>query len=352
MTVPSTMRAYRLLGWEQPPEVVEVPVPEPGAGEVLVEVAGNGLCHSDITMRQMPAAFGEAVGWAMPFTLGHEVGGRVAATGDGVDGLADGEPVALVSPSSCGRCWWCTRGLDGTCPHGLVGRGYGADGGLADYVLVNDVRAVLPIGGLDPVHAAPLTDAGATSHHAVARVASRLDDDAAVAVVIGTGGLGALALQLLRALTPAQVIAVDTNEARLAYARELGAHHTVIGVDGDTRAQLASITGGEGAHAVLDFVGVDDTIAAGVASVRPAGAFALVGAGNGTLHAPWMHGLPREAEVFTFQGSNIADAQAVLQLAGDGRIRADVDRFSFDQIDDAYAAMEAGTLRGRAVITP
>ena len=72
----------------------------------------------------------------------------------------------------------------------------------------------------------------------------------------------------------------------------------------------------------------------------------------GSLHVPWMGGLPREAEVFTFQGSNISDARAVVQLAGDGRIRSDVDRFSFDQIDDAYAAMEAGTLRGRAVVTP
>jgi propanol-preferring alcohol dehydrogenase len=345
------MRAYRLLAWEQAPVVVEVPVPEPGPGEILVQVAGNGLCHSDVTMRQMPGAFAEAVGWVVPFTLGHEIGGRVAALGTGMADLTVGEAVALVSPTSCGRCWWCTRGLDGTCPHGLVGRGYGADGGLADYVLVRDRRALIPLGTLDPVHAAPLTDAGATSHHAVARVAERLEDDSR-AVVIGAGGLGAFAVQLLRALTRAEVIAVDTNPARLEYVRELGAHHTVVGVDDDTRGALVELTGGEGAHAVFDFVGVDDTIATGLASVRPAGAFALVGAGNGSLHAPWIRGLPREAEVFTFQGSNIADARAVVRLAEEGRLRADVDRFGFDEIDDAYAAMEAGTLRGRAVVTP
>ena len=299
----------------------------------------------------MPAAIGEAIGWAMPFTLGHEVGGRVAALGGGINDLTEGEAVALVSPSSCGRCWWCTRGLDGTCPHGLVGRGYGADGGLADYVLVRDRRAVITLGTLDPVHAAPLTDAGATSHHAVARVAERLDDGG-TAVVIGAGGLGSLAVQLLRALTRADVIAVDTNPARLAYVRELGAHHTLSGIDGDTRAALRELTDGEGADVVLDFVGVDDTISTGIGSVRPAGAFALVGAGGGTLQAPWMGGLPRDAEVFTFQGSNIADARAVVRLAEDGRIRADVDRFSFDEIDDAYVAMEEGTLRGRAVIVP
>ncbi len=351
MTVPSTMRASRLLDWQQAPAVVEVPVPEPEPGEILVQVAGNGLCHSDVTMRAMPGAIGEAIGWVVPFTLGHEIGGWVAALGDGVTDLRDGDAVALVSPSSCGRCWWCTRGLDGTCPHGLVGRGYGADGGLADYVLVRDRRAVIPLGTLDPVHAAPLTDAGATTHHAVARVAERLEDDTR-AVVIGAGGLGAFAVQLLRALTRAEVIAVDTNPARLEYVRELGAHHTVTGVDGDTRAALAELTGGEGAHVVLDVVGIDDTIATGIASVRPAGAFGLIGAGGGTLHAPWSGGLPREAEVFTFQGSNVADARAVIRLAEAGRIRADVDRFGFDEIDDAYAAMEAGTLRGRAVVTP
>ena len=70
-----TMTAYRILGWEQAPELVEVTVPRPGPGEVLVEVAGNGLCHSDVSMWQMPAAIGEAIGWRVPFTLGHEVGG-------------------------------------------------------------------------------------------------------------------------------------------------------------------------------------------------------------------------------------------------------------------------------------
>jgi propanol-preferring alcohol dehydrogenase len=207
------------------------------------------------------------------------------------------------------------------------------------------------LGSLDPVHAAPLTDAGATSYHAVRRVTPRLPPGS-TAIVIGAGGLGAFAIQLLRELTPARVVALDTNPARLEYARELGAHETVAGVDDGTGPELAACTGGEGAHAVLDFVGVTATITAGIGAVRPAGAFALVGAGGGTLAAPWMGGLPREADVFTFQGSNIADARDVIALAEQGRIRADVDRFTFEQIDEAYGAMDAGTLRGRAVVVP
>ncbi|MEY2456470.1 MAG: alcohol dehydrogenase, propanol-preferring [Acidimicrobiaceae bacterium] len=106
------MTAYRLLDWERPAELVEVAVPVPGPSQVLVKVAGNGLCHSDLAMAQIPAVFGEALGWQMPFTLGHEVGGWIDEVGEGVIGLAPGDPVALISPHSCGACSFCVRGQD------------------------------------------------------------------------------------------------------------------------------------------------------------------------------------------------------------------------------------------------
>ncbi|MDQ3147260.1 MAG: alcohol dehydrogenase catalytic domain-containing protein, partial [Actinomycetota bacterium] len=164
------MTAYRMTGWEQPPEAVAVAVPRPGPGELLVKVAGNGLCHSDIAMPKIPASIGRSLGWEMPFTLGHEIGGWVEELGSGVVDHAVGDPVALVSPHSCGRCSYCVRGRDSACVHGGTGRGYGRDGGLAPYVLVQAARGVIPLGGLDPVVAGPLTDAGATSYHAVKRV--------------------------------------------------------------------------------------------------------------------------------------------------------------------------------------
>ncbi|MFP3900470.1 MAG: alcohol dehydrogenase catalytic domain-containing protein [Acidimicrobiia bacterium] len=353
-----TMRAYRVVRWGQPPELTEAPVPVPGPGEVLVEVAGTGLCHSDIAMSRMPADVGESLGWRVPFTLGHEVGGRIAAlgtdagaAGPGARVLAEGDPVVLVSPASCGRCPYCVRGQDSACPHGLVGRGYGRDGGLAEYVVARAPREVVPLRSLDPVVAAPLTDAGATSYHAVRRVLPRLVPGS-TAVVIGVGGLGAFAVQLLRVLSPARVVAVDAAPARLEVARELGAHEVVEGVDEATGPALRAATGGEGVHAVLDFVGVDATIAAGLGALRPHGVFALVGSGGGTFRRPWFGSLPREAEVFTFQGSCIADAHEVVALAEAGRIRTDVQLFPFDRVADAYAALEAGELRGRAVVTP
>jgi alcohol dehydrogenase, propanol-preferring len=349
------MLAYRIVEWEQPPRLVDVPVPEPGPGQVLVKVAGNGLCHSDATMSLLPGSLGEPLGWRVPFTLGHEIGGWIAAVGSGVPGgvtgLAEGDPVALVSPSSDGTCDYCLRGQDSACPNGLVGRGYGQDGGLAEYVLVGSTRPVIKLSTLDPVAVGPLTDAGATSFHAVKRVRDRLEPGS-TAVVIGAGGLGSFAVQHLRAASAARVVAVDTNPARLAYATELGAHHTLEGVTPDTVADLHELTGGEGAAAVLDFVGTDETVAAGVASVRPYGAYGCIGAGGGTLRAPWYGGLPRDGEVFNFQGSCISDARDVIALADAGLIRSDVDVFPLDRVEEAYGRLEAGELRGRAVVVP
>jgi len=344
--VTDSMRAYRMAQWATPPRTEEVAVPPPGPGQALVRVAGCGLCRSDLGMWRLPRSAGERLGWAMPFTLGHEAAGWIAALGAGLTGFAEGDAVALAASASCGTCWQCVRGQDNCCPRGLAGRGYGRDGGLADYVLVEDRRGLLKLGTLDPRHAGPLTDAGATAYHAVRRATGRVHPGG-TAVVIGAGGLGAFAVQFLRVLTGAKVVAVDTNPERLDYARSVGAHECVAE---PTVEHLRAVVGARGADAVFDFVGTDATIAAGVASVRAGGAFALIGSAGGRLDRAWFGSLPRDGEVYTFQGSTVADAQEVIALAGAGLIRNDVEEFPFSQTDDAYARLAAGTLNGRAVI--
>lgn len=345
-----TMTAYRIVEWGRAPELVEVPIPSPGPGEILVEVAGNGLCHSDVGMASMPGAIGEAIGWKVPFTLGHEVGGRVAALGTGVVGIGVGDAVAVMSPRSCGRCSWCARGADNNCDDSIVGRGYGMDGGLARFMVVQSARELIPLRTLDPLVAGPLTDAGATSYHAVRRCLHRIPP-AGSAVVIGAGGLGAYAVQHLRELTTAQIVVVDPSSARRDYAVELGAHHVIDGVDESTIGAVLTHLGG-GADAVLDFVGIDSTIDAGLRCTGKGGAFALVGAGHGSLTGTLFDRLPRDGEVFTFQAPTIADTLDVLALADDGRLRVDVDLYPLDRVAEAYEAMERGELRGRAVVTP
>jgi len=182
---------------------------------------------------------------------------------------------------------------DARVPNGSDEKKLAARKPIRSHVVAKAPRDVIPIGSLDPRTAAPLTDAGATSYHAVKRVLPRLAPGTA-AIVLGAGGLGAFAVQFLRALSAATVIAVDTNPARLDYVRDLGAHETVTGVDESTARELARLTNGEGAAAVLDFVGIDSTIDAGVAAVRPYGAYALIGSGGGKLRRPWGGGLPHD----------------------------------------------------------
>lgn len=346
------MAAYRITTWLEPASLEEVAVPEPGPGQVRVRVAGCGLCHSDLAMGLIPAELGAALGWTVPFTLGHETAGWIDAIGPGVSGLVEGAPVAVASPASCGTCRWCRRGAENACPNGLMGRGYGRDGGLAEHVLVDDPgRVLFPLGDLDPVVAGPLTDAGATVHHAVRRLAPRVHGDGTV-VVLGAGGLGSFAVQLARLLTPARVVAVDPNPVRRSLALELGAHEVVDGVDEGTAAALADVLGSDPVDAVVDLVGTDATIDLGVTTVAAGGAVALVGAARGTLRRPWYATLPRDGEVFTFQGSDLADARAVIALVADGRLRVDIDPFDLADVAHAYDALEHGRLQGRAVIRP
>ncbi len=348
--MPEMMKAFRLVEWEHPPELTETPIPSPGPGEVLVEVAGNGLCHSDVGMALAPAAFMEPLGWRVPFTLGHEVGGYVAALGPGAAGFAVGDPVAVISPHSCGHCIWCARGQDNNCDDSIVGRGYGIDGGLARYMLVATTRELVKLHTLDPVVAGPLTDAGATSYHAVKRAIPRIPPGGS-AVVIGAGGLGAYAIQHLRALTSARIVAVDISADRRSYATELGAHDVLEGVNDDTTAELQRLLEG-GANAVFDFVGNDLSILHGLQSTAKAGSYALVGAGNGSLRGTMFDKLPKDGEVFSFQAPTIADTLEVIALAEAGQLRVDVDLFPLDRVAEAYEKMEQGELRGRAVVIP
>lgn len=346
------MRAVRVLDWGRAPTLVEMPVPDPGPGQVRVRVAGCGLCHSDLAMAGVPEAFGQAMGWRVPFTLGHETAGHVDAVGRDVVGWAEGEAVALVSTASCGRCRRCRRGRENTCAESLVGRGYGRDGGLADHVIVDDPdRALLQLGGLDPRLAGPLTDAGATTHHAVARVAPRVGDDGAV-VVLGAGGLGVFAIQLVRALTTARIVVADPDPERRALAARRGADDVVDGVDADTVEVVRLLLGDREVDAVLDLVGTDATIGAAAALVAPGGALGVVGAGGGTLRRPWFGGLPRDADVFSFQGSDLADARGAIALAAAGRLLVDTEPFALDDAEAAFAALEAGGLTGRIVLHP
>jgi len=344
----ATMTAFQLVEWGQPAEFREVEVPRPGAGEVLVKVAGVGLCHTDVHFLAPESNFG----YPTPFTLGHETGGWVEELGPGTSrsdlgGFAVGDPVVAAGIHSCGRCYFCVRGHDNYCPSGSTGRGYGLDGGLAQFVVV-PARELIKLTALDPARAAPLTDAGVTSYHAVKKVLPKLAPGQS-AIVIGVGGLGGYAVQYLRRFSAARVIAVDVAPHRLAAALDLGAHDALIS-DDNTASALRKLAP-HGAAAVLDFVGTDDTMRLALASGAAMGSIGIVGAGGGSAPIGW--GLvPLECEVFIPQGGTIADLRDVIALAEAGEIRVDVELFPFAETAETYAKFARGELRTRAVVTP
>jgi len=344
------MRALRLLNWKSDPELVEVPDPEPGPGEVLVRIGGAGACHSDLhIMRE----YGGEAAWGLPFTLGHENAGWVRALGPGAAGVEVGQPVAVYGPWGCGTCGRCQAGAENYCENRAaapITGGLGGDGGMADHLLVPAARNVLPLpGGLDPAAAAPLTDAGLTPYHAVRRSWGKLAPGS-TAVVIGAGGLGHLAVQFLKATTAARIIAVDLRDDALELARRHGADLALRSGE-NAAGEIRAATGGVGADVVLDFVGADATLALGAAAARVLGDLTIVGIAGGTLPVAF-HGFPFEVSVQTTYWGTRPELAEVLDLAARGLVRPEVTTYPLDQAVEAYHALEAGKISGRAVIVP
>ncbi len=344
------MKAFQLVEWQQPPELREVEVPTPGPGEVLIKIGGSGACHSDLHIFGYPPGLRP---WNPPFTIGHENAGWVEELGTGVEGLELGEAVAVYGPWGCGRCRPCRQSKENYCERkaeiGAFGGGLGRDGGMSEYMLVPSARLLVPLGDLDPAEAAPLTDAALTPYHAIKR-SLHLLVPGSTAVVIGVGGLGHMAVQILRALSPARIVAIDLDDAKLELAREVGADDTVTS-SGSAAGEVQELTHGLGAEVVLDFVGVEATIALAASCVRAEGNVTIVGAGGGSF--AWRFGaLAPEAALTNIYWGTGVDLIEVLELARRGAIRAHIERFPLDRVEEAYDRLRAGTLRGRAVIVP
>jgi len=333
-------------------ELVDVPDPEPAPGEVIVRVAGAGLCHSDLHVLALPFEV-----FPLPLTLGHEVAGHVESIGAGVEGWSGGEPVLVHLAWSCGACRQCRAGRDNACAaYGRHGSppapGLGPAGGMAERVAV-PARHIVPLGDLDPVTSAPLADAGLTPYHAIASELHRLVPGS-TAVVLGVGGLGHMGVQLLEAMTAATVIAVDLDPAKLDAARRLGAEHAIVS-DATTAAAVLDLTGGYGADVVFDFTGVEATIALAMATVMPEGAIRIVGLGGGSLTYPASGDpitLPWGVAVTRAYGGTRRDLDEVLALTRAGRIHVEVEQHPLADGVAVFHALERGEVQGRAVLVP
>jgi propanol-preferring alcohol dehydrogenase len=336
------MLAARLFAEEPRLRLVDVPVPEPFREEVLVQVAGCGVCRSDLHI--LDGLFPELV--RPPVTLGHEIAGRVAALGPDVDGLVEGAGVAVMVGWGCGSCALCISGAEHLCANGDEA-GATKDGGFAEYVLVPHGRFLVPLGELDPIEATPLGCAGITARAAIRRAQPVLTG-AATLVVIGAGGLGQYAIQLAQVLTEARVVAVDAAEPRRRRAAQLGA--TAVGA-GDALAEIRELTQGRGAEAVLDFVGTDETLALAGEVVATRGIVALIGLAGGRVPFHFFGTAP-EATLTTVVAGSIRDLEDVVELARSGRLESEIDQYPLSSIHAALDDLRGGRIAGRAVLVP
>lgn len=344
------MRAYRMHAWHEGARLEDVPVPEPGPGQVLLRIGGAGACHSDLhLMRDWDPGLMPMLERApLPFTLGHENAGWIA--GGDAGSLPEGAPVVVSPTWSCGRCRSCRRGETHQCEDesASLGGGLGLDGGLADYMLAPG-HCLIPLRGLEPWQAAPLSDAGLTSYHAVKRCLPVLAPDT-TALVIGVGGLGHLAVAFLRVLTGAQVVAADVDPQALEVAARQGAD-LCLASDAHTAERVREATRGRGAHAVLDFVGAEATLQTAVGSAARGGQIAVVGIGGGTIPMGFGAVPPGVGVVCTLGGST-SELEEVVALVESGRVRPAITRFPLGEVDAVYEKLHRGEIAGRAVLVP
>ncbi|WP_181781022.1 NAD(P)-dependent alcohol dehydrogenase [Pseudonocardia pini] len=341
------MRAVRLHSYDEAPQLDEVAEPEVrGPHDVLLRVAGAGLCRTDLHIRD--GWFAPAVPVDLPLTLGHENTGVVEAVGSAVGAVAVGDVVICHPQQSCGTCAACRVGHDMQCSAGLSFTGVNRAGGFADLLLTSD-RGVLRIpAGLDPVDLAPHADAGLSAMH-VARKAAPLLGPGTTVVVQGVGGLGHIGIQCLRALTAATVVAVDPDPAARDLATETGAHHT-LPAEGAPDA-VRDLTDGAGAHAVVDFVGEGDAVATALSMVRPRGTYFVVGYGGELRVSTFALVLPEISVVGNAVGT-YDDLRELVALAASGRVVLRTRRYPLAAFAEAVADLEQGRMHGRGVLVP
>jgi 6-hydroxycyclohex-1-ene-1-carbonyl-CoA dehydrogenase len=321
----------------EPMRLEEVPTPEPRAGEILVRVAGCGVCHTDLHYLD----HGTPTFKRPPVILGHEVAGTVAAVGAGVTALKEADRVLVPAVLSCGHCTLCRAGRENICENSLM-LGNHIDGGYAEYVAVPAKDVFRLPDDVPLVEGSVIADAITTPFHAVVRRGKVVAGD--WVVVFGCGGVGLSLVQVATAVG-ARVIAVDLKEAKLETARRLGAAETlnaasVPKLDKAVRA----ITGG-GVDVAFEAVGKAATQEAAITCLKTGGRLVLVGYSPDTLPLNAGRVMFRELEIRGSLGCRPVDYPRAIELVRQGKVRlADMvtHRFPLERIGEALDTLRAG----------
>jgi NAD+-dependent secondary alcohol dehydrogenase Adh1 len=341
------MKAVRLHGYHQQPVIDEVPEPTvTGPHDVVVKVGGAGVCRTDLHI--IEGQWAEAMGVGLPYILGHENAGWVHEVGSAVSNVAVGDTVILHPTPTCGLCRACRAGNDMHCIASEF-PGLSRDGGMAEYLLTSARACVKLDPSTQPKDVAALADAGITAYHAV-RKAIPLLYPGTTCVVIGAGGLGHIGIQCLSALTAANIIVVDRNADALKLAEQLGAKHSVV-ADGGQVDAVKDLTGGDGAEVVLDFVAEQGAENDGFAMTRRAGSYFVIGYG-GTLTIPTLDVISTERNIIGNIVGTYNDLAELMVLAEAGKVTLHTRTYPLADAQEALHDLDAGQVRGRAILVP
>jgi NAD+-dependent secondary alcohol dehydrogenase Adh1 len=336
-----------VVGYHQNLEMTEIDKPEvTGPHDVIVKIGGAGVCRTDLHI--LEGQWAPKTNVPLPYTIGHENAGWVDAIGSAVTNVTVGDKVIMHPLITCGLCRACRFGDDVHCENSQF-PGIDTDGGYADY-LKTSARSVVKIDdSLEPADVAALADAGLTAYHAAAKAARKLRAGDRC-VMIGAGGLGHIGIQVLKALSPADLIVVDRNPDALKLAQEIGADITVV-ADGTEVQQVLDITGGHGAEQVIDFVGEGGSTSKGLDMTRRAGDYHVVGYGE-NVDIPTIDIISTERNIIGNLVGSYNDLVELMALAARGKVTLHTAKYRLDQFQDALDDLDAGKVRGRAILIP
>jgi NAD+-dependent secondary alcohol dehydrogenase Adh1 len=342
------VKAVRVHAYHSDPKIDEVPEPRvQGPLDVIVRIGGAGVCRTDLHI--VEGQWAAAMEPQLPYVIGHENAGWVHAVGAGVTNVAVGDTVILHPQPSCGLCLACRAGNDMHCVDAFFPGLSNNDGGMAEYLRTTARACVKLDPDTNPADVAALADAGITAYHAVRKAAPVLWPGT-TAVVQGAGGLGHIGIQCLAALTATRIVVVDTNPDALELAKQIGADETVL-ADGRHVEAVRDLTGGVGATVVFDFVAEQGAENDAWAMTAADGYQYVIGYG-GRFSAPTLDFVAGEKSVIGNIVGTYTDLAELMVLAQAGKVTLHTRQYPLDAALDALHDLDAGRVRGRAILVP
>lgn len=337
------MKAAVLHKFHQPLSLEELPLPQPGAGEVLAKILACGLCASDLHIGD-----GMIDSVHLPYTPGHEICGEIAVLGEGVTEFEIGTRFVAGIDMLCGSCRYCRSGRGNLCEN-RIRLGFERDGGQAQYCTI-PAECVFPISkSVPPEMAAVVPDAVACMYHAMHRGQV---SKGTVVCITGVGGLGMQGIQIAKYLG-ATVIVTSRKESKLDLARTFGADFTVNTERTCVKEAVERFTEGVLCDVVIDNIGSEGSVDQALSLLCRGGKVIVVGYNEPKLTANYMDLVINEKEIIGIRGSTREELREAIKLVESGAIRPYIYKtYPLDRIVEALNDLRTGKTLGRTVVIP